>query len=199
MAVRRPRSMRGEGQQLRGELLNAGHRLLDRTGDPRSVTIRAVVGMAGVAPPALYRHFPGRRAFLLALASDRFSLLPSHLAEAADHARDAPLEQLHLGLAAFVSFAVQNPGHYRALFEDVARCDDPVEWRALEAFEHFIEASYAPATSDAGVLRQLTTSLVAFAHGYIQLTLSGRRGAPLAALDVLEALDALCALSPGEH
>jgi len=100
--------------------------------------------------------------------------------------------KLRLGLAAFVSFAVQNPGHYRVLFDGVADLDGRAETDSLDAFERFVDTSYSPEPSDRVTRRHVTTALVALAHGYIQLALSGRRDARAAGHQALEVLDALC-------
>ena len=185
--TRRARSGRGQGHELRSELLTAGHRLLDRTGDPASVTIRAVVGMVGVAPPALYRHFRGRRDLLAALVSERFSSLDFQLIGASDRAGAAPLDRLRFGLAAFVNFAIQNSGHYRILVDD-----DQCMHDAVEVLEALVESAFSRTLTDTLTRRCVTTALVAFAHGYVQVALSGR---PEELPTPLEALDSLAAWS----
>ncbi len=55
--VERPRARRGEGEQLRDELLDAAEDLLIRHGAMDAVSIRAITREVGVTPPSLYLHF----------------------------------------------------------------------------------------------------------------------------------------------
>ena len=59
-AVTRPRNPRGQGEQLRSDLIDAALGLLSAAGDPEDVSIRAVAKAAGVSPTAAYRHFNDR-------------------------------------------------------------------------------------------------------------------------------------------
>src|SRR4051812_45985022 len=91
----RQRNPRGEGLQLRDDLLDAALGLLAAEGDPDDVSIRAVAKAAGVSPTAAYRHFEDRDALLEAACSRSFDLFSEVLlGSVADE--DDPFERLRL-------------------------------------------------------------------------------------------------------
>ena len=57
MSVTRTRNPRGQGQQLRLDLLRAAADLMAERGSLDAVSLRAVAARAGVSPTAVYRHF----------------------------------------------------------------------------------------------------------------------------------------------
>ena len=56
----RRRNARGEGDELRAELLDAATDLMATHGDIDSISLRAVARRAGVSATAVYRHFDDR-------------------------------------------------------------------------------------------------------------------------------------------
>jgi AcrR family transcriptional regulator len=54
----RPRSRRGEGDQLKADVLDAVNRLPAERGSHEKLTMCAVAKEAGVAAPSSYLHFP---------------------------------------------------------------------------------------------------------------------------------------------
>ena len=60
----RPRNARGQGAQLRDDLLDATLAGLAVTGDPEDVSIRGVAKTTGVSPTAVYQHFADRDALI---------------------------------------------------------------------------------------------------------------------------------------
>lgn len=114
----RRRRPRGQGDELRAELLDAAEELLAEHGDDRPVTVRAIVDRVGVTPPSLYRHFADKDELVAAVVSRRFLAL----AEAIRHATtataargDAP-GSLRAGCLAYLDWARENPGGYTVLF-----------------------------------------------------------------------------------
>lgn len=197
----RPRSRRGEGDQLRAELLAAADRLLERTGDPGQVTVRGVAGEVGVAPNAVYLHFADRGALLAEMAVQTFEAAVAAVG-AAVAGIDGPLERLRAGHAAYCRLAVERPGHYRLMFggllTDHAGVDGEggeVERRVAEAgaafFGVLVEA--CAACLDAGVLAGddpvgLAASIWALEHGWCDLQITGVGDLlpdPVAALETL--------------
>ncbi|MFV2039432.1 MAG: helix-turn-helix domain-containing protein, partial [Acidimicrobiales bacterium] len=63
---RRPRSPRGQGKQLRVELLDAAAELMAKHGSLDKVSVRAVAHAVGVSPTAVYRHFDNHTEMLWA-------------------------------------------------------------------------------------------------------------------------------------
>ena len=113
VAGRRPRNPRGAGGVLRRELEDAAVGLVEESGDPASITIRATAARNGIAPTSVYLHFADVAA--LRTAAERgFELF----AEARDGAADpeaGPAEGLLGRARAYVRFAVEHPGLYRLM------------------------------------------------------------------------------------
>jgi AcrR family transcriptional regulator len=182
-AGRRTRSPRGQGETLREELIAAAAALLDETGDPDGVTVRGVTAAVGVAPTALYLHFADRADLLVAVIEERFAEFARTI-DAADPGGD-PLEGLLLRGEAYVTFALEHPGHYRALFftgyraaaerpELVARC------HAASAPSFLALVDAVKRCQDAGRLRggdpmPVAVGFWSLVHGYADLARGGRR------------------------
>jgi AcrR family transcriptional regulator len=126
----RARNKRGEGSQLRDEIVRAATKLLDE-GMPQSVTLRAVAREAGISAPSIYPHFPDLDSILLAVAQQAFAALERELGEPDDA---DPAERLRAICAAYLTFARRQPQRYRLMFGAV--------WDAGRALER------APAMAD---------------------------------------------------
>jgi AcrR family transcriptional regulator len=124
-AVTRPRSPRGQGEQLRSDLLDSALRLLGAAGDPEDVSIRAVAKAAGVSPTAAYRHFEDRDDLLAAAVGRCFELFSVLLLRAIEGVDD-PFEALRRAGQAYVEFAQSDQGLYRALFTNPLHLDKDV-------------------------------------------------------------------------
>lgn len=121
----RPRNARGEGEKLRGSLMDAARELLLELGDQDKLTVRAVTARAGVSPNALYLHFADREALLSAVMLTSYNELRSFL-RAAAATQTQPLEQLRALGRAYCEFAERHPGIYRVLFMTKIRAGMPV-------------------------------------------------------------------------
>jgi AcrR family transcriptional regulator len=108
----RTRNKRGEGAQLRDEIVAAATRLLD-DGTEQSVTLRAVAREAGISAPSIYPHFADRDLILLAVTQNVFASLEEAL-RAPD--QEDPAERLRAICTAYLDFARRWPGRYRILF-----------------------------------------------------------------------------------
>ena len=115
----RTRSARGQGDELREELLDAAETLLAELEDERRVTIRAIVERVGVTPPSLYLHFPDKAALIQAVVERRFAALAEATQAVAGplEAAGDPAAALRAGCRAYLDWARDNPGSYRVLFE----------------------------------------------------------------------------------
>lgn len=115
-ATGRTRNPRGQGQQLRSEIVSAAHVLLDEAGED-AVTLRAIARRIGISAPSIYAHFPDREAILLAVATDAFAELAQHLEAARDAtAGGSTADQLRAVCTAYLDFARQRPAGYRVMF-----------------------------------------------------------------------------------
>jgi AcrR family transcriptional regulator len=111
----RRRNPRGAGEQLRGELIDAGIRVLAGHGDTERLSVRAVAAEAGVSAPAVYQHFPDRRGLVRAVVESCFDRFVARLDEAERDAAD-PFVALRLRCRAYVGVGLEEPHIYRVMF-----------------------------------------------------------------------------------
>ena len=69
----RARARKGEGDQLRAEILAATADLLLATGSEEAVSIRAVADAVGVTAPSIYRHFPDKNHLIFEVCLSSFN------------------------------------------------------------------------------------------------------------------------------
>jgi AcrR family transcriptional regulator len=202
---RRTRARRGEGEQLRAEILAAAERLL-ASGDERSVSIRAVADAVGVTPPSIYLHFADKDELITEVCQRHFTALDERMVAAGEGLDGDPLQSLHARGMAYVGFGLENPEHYRILFMSGAKGhvhDDSDEIAKSAALEHMVGAVVA--AMDAGLLRradpELTTiGLWAVAHGITSLLIAMPGfpwGEPLELADRLLYAHVIGLLAPG--
>lgn len=111
----RQRNRRGEGDKLRAEIVAAASRLLVEQ-PPEALSLRAVAREAGVAAPSVYLHFSDLRALTWAVLEARFAGLTELATRAASRASN-PRSKLRAWSLAYCRFGLENPGHYRVLFD----------------------------------------------------------------------------------
>src|SRR5262245_54990080 len=114
-ASRRRRLPKGEGQQLREEILAATERMLLDTGSFEAVSIRAVADAVGVTPPSIYRHFEDKTALIFEVCTRHFGALESYIGERCKHI-EAPVASLAALGRAYIEFGIANPEPYRIMF-----------------------------------------------------------------------------------
>lgn len=126
---RRERSPRGGGEALRGDVLEAVARLLDRQEDnpDLGLSLREVARETGIAAQSLYLHFDRRESLAGAAAEDGYARLVAAMrdADAGAAGRGAPAaERLRAQAHCFREFAVGHRGLFRLMFgRDVSRLD----------------------------------------------------------------------------
>src|SRR5437764_4599005 len=69
----RSRNARGEGDRLRGEIIDAAVKVLSVLGPEDPFSLRSVARMAKIAAPSIYIHFPDRNVLLLAVLEKLFA------------------------------------------------------------------------------------------------------------------------------
>ncbi|CCH19696.1 TetR/AcrR family transcriptional regulator [Micromonospora lupini] len=119
----RARNKRGQGAQLRDEIVDAALELLE-DGTPQNVTLRGIARQAGISAPSIYPHFPDLDSILLAVAQRAFTILEQELGAPEDA---DPVERLRAVCAAYLAFAERRPQQYRVMFGAV--------WDAGQALE----------------------------------------------------------------
>lgn len=111
---RRNRSPRGQGEQLREEILAAAERLLIDTNDESALSIRAIAAAVGVTPPSIYLHFADRNDLVFAVCERQAEQVDRVMQDAAAGSAD-PLERIRRRGYAYLCWGLDNPEHYRIL------------------------------------------------------------------------------------
>jgi AcrR family transcriptional regulator len=114
--VRRRPARRGDGERLREEIVEAACRLLNESGDPGTLSLRAVAREVGVATTSIYLHFEDINALIIAVKMRWLDLLADEVQAAAAGASGAPIERVRAVARAYVSAAMTAPNRYRVLF-----------------------------------------------------------------------------------
>jgi AcrR family transcriptional regulator len=111
----RMRNPRGEGGQLRADIIRAARRVLEASGREEAVTLRGIAREVGVTAPALYGHFADRSEIIEAVIGEAFGEFATAVTDAMSGITD-PSERLRAGCRAYVHFAYAQPATYRILF-----------------------------------------------------------------------------------
>jgi AcrR family transcriptional regulator len=112
--TRRTRSRRGQGEQLREEILGAAERMLIETNDESALSIRAIAAAVGVTPPSIYLHFADRNDLVFAVCERQAEQVDQVMEEAATAGTDA-WDRIRLRGLAYLRWGLANPEHYRIL------------------------------------------------------------------------------------
>jgi AcrR family transcriptional regulator len=161
----------------REHLVEVARSYLDEHG-LEGLTLREVARQAGVSHGAPLRHFSSLAALCSVVATEAFRGLYAGVDRAMDEAGDDPGDRLRAAGAAYVRFAVGNPGSYSLMFRP-DRCDgsDPELLDAsLAAFGQLLLA--VSAAQDAGWQADRQTAELAgviwsMVHGLASLTIQG--------------------------
>ena len=163
----------GEGQRLRQEILDAAQRLLEATGHPDEISLRAIAREVGVTASAVYKHFEDKADLL-------WTLLDTAYAGLADRLLAAHRDALPLGAWAGVRAAVdvycrladEQPRRYDLMFRIAPTLPprrDPLEVpskQVLDAWRDVIIPQFPDDPEAAGrTAKLLWTGL----HGQIEL------------------------------
>lgn len=178
-ASRRRRSPRGEGEQLRDELLDAAEDLLVAHGSMDAVSVRAIADAVGVSPPALYLHFADKDELFFAVCDRRFADVEAVLREARDGAGDDPAEQLRAMGRAYVRYGTERAEYYQIIFgpkaQDVVGDQSLEDSAGLRAFGLLVETVEAAIASGALVEQDpwlASITVWAAVHGTVMLLIS---------------------------
>ncbi|HEY3810452.1 MAG TPA: TetR/AcrR family transcriptional regulator [Acidimicrobiales bacterium] len=177
--ARRLRSRRGQGEQLRDEILAAAERILIETNDQAALSIRAIAAAVGVTPPSIYLHFADRNDLVFAVCERHAEKLDQAMADATEGIDD-PWERIRRRGHAYLSWGLANPEHYRILM--MSRPDATPD-RLLD--ERLADtAGLVPAAEDVGAAMaqgqiataanpvEMTEILWMMIHGMVSLLIS---------------------------
>jgi AcrR family transcriptional regulator len=105
------------------EILEATQAILLREG-VEGLSIRRVSEGCGYSAPTIYHHFGDKQGLVDALLEERFRV--AYEVMSAIPGSGDPARHLRAMARAFISFARENPGHYRLLMEPGLRGADPI-------------------------------------------------------------------------
>ncbi len=165
------------------------------------VTLRAVGKRLGVSRTALYRHFADKPALLAAVAREGFQAFSRDLSQAWTAAGGGRDGFRAMG-AAYVTFAITNPSHYRVMFgafKDLCERDAELAADAQASFQVLLDAVVM--LQQDGLIRAdppqtLAQYIWATVHGMAMLAIDGQLGPDPKAAEAL-ATFALERLSTG--
>jgi AcrR family transcriptional regulator len=124
MAVtRRPANRRGEGDQLRADLIRAATDLLVAPQLVAPPSLRAIARQVGVSPSGVYLHFASQEDLLAAVIEAQYEELSAALA-ASDRLTADPTARLVSMARAYVRWGLAHPGAYQLLFESADALPD---------------------------------------------------------------------------
>ncbi len=165
----------GEGQRLRGQILDAAEQLLVEAGGEAAVTLRVVAQRVGVTTPSVYRHFADRASLISAVCLRVwFGLGERMQAAAAEH--DDPFQALRARGRAYVRFGLDHPVQYRLLLlRPVVSPHSTAEVEAAQACHREVVAAVHDCV-EAGVLHgdasTIALTLWATAHGCVSMLIA---------------------------
>lgn len=139
------------------------------------VTIRKIASAIGCAPGTIYLHFADKAEIFDTLCEETFSRLNQRLS-AIGHDDDDPIECLRRGGRAYISFALDHPGHYLVTFALIRKDRDKQKMEAgIKCFGNLM--SMVRRCADAGELRltsveEVSQVLWTSLHGLVMLLIT---------------------------
>jgi AcrR family transcriptional regulator len=173
LTSQRTRNPWGQGEKLRTEILAAAARLLSELGSEEGLTIRGVARAVGIAPASIYQHFADKAELVRGLVAYDYELLGARMREADESvpAEDV-LARVRAQMSSYCQFAIDNPGHYRLIYNNRERGSEPAQsplarivQRIVAAFERCEAAGHElriPA-------RRAAVTVFVGAHGRVAL------------------------------
>jgi AcrR family transcriptional regulator len=183
------RARRGDGPQLREEILDAAERLLIERGSMDAVPIRAVATAVGVTAPSIYLHFDDKDALFFAVCTRRFTEFGSALITATEGITDT-VEQLQALGRAYIQYGLTHPEQYPVLFSghiDARQHTDDVStlpgYQALQLLIDVVDRGMREGVLAPGDPNHVAVGLWSMTHGYVTLVLTQKDHHPGIDLD----------------
>jgi len=166
--VPRNRNRWGQGERLRGDILDAACLLVSELGSADALTIRGVARAVGIAPASIYQHFEDKTALVRGTIEHDTARLSAAML-AADEATASPdlVEHLRAQVYAYCQFAIDNPGHYRLMLDSRYRADPSTVARTGRRRPML------------GILNQVVTAFERCESGGVRLRVPSQRAAVL--------------------
>jgi AcrR family transcriptional regulator len=112
-------NVRGEGERLRQEILDAATRILEETGREDALSLRGVAREVGISAPSVYLHFKAKTELVATVLDTAYRALAAAMGEAGETAATAgadPWKRIRATTAAYRRFAIDKPRRYRLMF-----------------------------------------------------------------------------------
>lgn len=151
-------------------LVRAAVELLEENG-AAELSLRAAARRAGVSTAAPYRHFADRDALLSAVAAVGFRDLAADLVAAS--ANPTTAEDFTDIAVAYIRFALNRPGLFRAMFAEPCDPDSPERLAATTAIHDYVQSIVRQAFPGADE-EALSIALWSMVHGMAFLHLHGK-------------------------
>jgi AcrR family transcriptional regulator len=179
----RQKYARGQGDQLRSDLIDAAIRILSDSESSGQFSLRAVAKEARVAAPSIYLHFSDLNELRLAVLERLFAeqiAIRNRADEEAGKAGGGAWERLLAGSLALVKFGIERPGHYKIMYEGrvILRLNDPraaafgrpMQDRSVELISELVRRRDAKGSPEDP--HRLALLLWAALHGIISLQIN---------------------------
>jgi AcrR family transcriptional regulator len=177
MRKARPRKRYHHGD-LRRALIDEAVRIIDEEG-VEGLTLRAVGARLGVSRTALYRHFADKDTLLAAVAAEGFRAFRAALHEGVVGHGGGVAGFEAMGRA-YITFALEHPSHYRAMFGGfLEACPRSPEMVAEAEGSFRVLVDSIVSLQQAGQVRaddpqQLARYVWAVSHGVAMLAIDGQ-------------------------
>ncbi|RMI31226.1 TetR/AcrR family transcriptional regulator [Nocardia stercoris] len=155
---------------LPAALVRAAVELLEEEG-AAELSLRAAARRAGVSAAAPYRHFADRDALLSAVAAVGYRDLAADLVAAS--AAPKTTEDFTAIAIAYIRFALNRPGLFRAMFSEPCDPNSPERLAATTAIHEYVRTIVRQAFPEADE-EALATALWSMVHGLAFLYLHGK-------------------------
>jgi AcrR family transcriptional regulator len=174
---RRTQNRRGEGRQLREEIVRAAARLIAENGGRDALTLRAVARAAGITAPSIYAHFADLDEVMKAVVEATFQALVTHLRRSVTDIED-PVARLRAACLGYVTFGLEQPNQYQVLFSaypyrSATKTDTTVDtMRGADAFAFLLDGirdCVAAGRSRSTEPALDATALWLALHGYVSM------------------------------
>lgn len=141
-----------------------------------AVTLRACAKKVGVSPGAAFRHFQDKRALLTAFAARALDQLADTLASTEKEAHKTGQDTFHAVGMAYLSFAMENPALFRAMWREETIYSKDTDYQAsAERLVGYLKEGFAGTIQDEDPNNFSTHEMLAWSsvHGMANLFVDG--------------------------
>jgi AcrR family transcriptional regulator len=164
---------------LKNALIAAGIEILSKQG-AGALSLRSVAQKVGVSHAAPYAHFVDKQALIAAISTEGYERLYEAIrAVVAAHQRD-PVRQLVEGAWAYVSFALDDPEHFKVTLSGVVEKEKDypafveVSKKSFELVVGIVEACQAKGVLPKGSPDLVAVGVWSMMHGLVSLLLENQ-------------------------